>query len=65
MNDIRKAVFNQRLCRARVVVENTIGILKKRFPVLRTGISLKDRELWSDLILVCGALHNMILGFIQ
>ena len=51
VNDIGKAIFNQKLCSARVVVENTIGILKERFPVLKTGLCFKDRELWSELIL--------------
>ena len=49
-NDIEKAAFNQRLCRARVVVENTIGNLKAKFPILRQGLAFLDREIWSELV---------------
>ena len=65
VNDIGKAIFNQKLCSARVVVENTIGILKERFPVLKIGLCFKDRELWSELILGTFYMKKLFFSFFK
>ena len=40
-NDERKKQFNKVFSKCRVVVENVIGILKTRFPILKNGIKFE------------------------
>jgi len=44
----------------RVVVERTIGVWKKRFPILRLGIPLQSVSDQKKLIRALAALHNFI-----
>ena len=59
-------LFNKHLSKARVISEHTIGLLKGRFPLLRSirktvtedKKTLKDILLWLD---ACVILHNFLL----
>ena len=53
--------FNLRLSRARVVVENAIGILKQRFRGI-DPIRLRGRESQRVLVLAGVILHNFLQG---
>ncbi|XP_055997773.1 putative nuclease HARBI1 [Ostrea edulis] len=58
-NDVRhKERFNSALCRTRVVIEQTYGILKRRFPCLAVGLRTKpDRA--CQYVVACVVLHNI------
>ncbi|XP_056015330.1 putative nuclease HARBI1 [Ostrea edulis] len=58
-NDVRhKERFNSALCRTRVVIEQTYGILKRRFPCLAVGLLTKpDRA--CQYVVACVVLHNI------
>lgn len=58
-NDVRhKERFNSALCRTRVVIEQTYGILKRRFPCLAAGLRTKpDRA--CQYVVACVILHNI------
>lgn len=54
-----KRIFNQHLSRARVVVENTFGILSSVFRIFRRPINLKI-ETVNDITTTCVLLHNFL-----
>ena len=56
-----KRRFNNDLCKARVTIEQVIGILKSRFPILKRGLKFKSMETCGKVIICCAALHNYIL----
>ena len=56
--DRRQELFNVGHARERVVVENTIGILKKRWHILHVGLKLSPGRS-SRAILACAVLHNV------
>lgn len=45
----------------RNVVERSYGLLKRRFPILHSGMQLKRLELIQKVIVVCCMLHNMCI----
>ena len=53
-----KRRFNTKICKDRVLVENTLGQLKSRFPMLRTPIRLSLEKVPS-FIVACCVLHNV------
>ena len=57
----RRKRFNRVLARGRIVVEQTIGSLKMRFPYLLDRLRCR-REFASKVIVVCAALHNFLLS---
>ena len=57
----RKRRYNDEFCGARVLVENTIGIWKWRWRVLRGGTGFHDMEKVSKCINGLAALHNFII----
>jgi hypothetical protein len=42
-------------------IEQTFGILKGRFRILRTGILIEDETKIDDIFMTCCCLHNMLL----
>ena len=48
--DIEKAIFNKLFCGKRVVIEHIIGILKRKFKILKNGIPFRDMEKVSQII---------------
>lgn len=54
-------IFNFRLSRARIVVENAFGLLSVRFRVLRKPIEL-DPEKTTKIVLATCCLHNYLLS---
>ena len=61
MDDESKQQYNRDFRRARVVVENCIGMLKARWPVLLKGLRFLDMAKCSKAIEVFVALYNFIL----
>lgn len=59
--DPRKRRYNYDLTKCRVIIEQVIGILKARFPILHNGLKFKSMELCGKVIICCAALHNFIL----
>ena len=57
----RIGAFNKAHSRARNPVETTIGIVKARFPVMKTGPRFEEMEDVSKLVQICFALHNFLL----
>ena len=53
-----KRPFNTKICKDRVMVKNTLGQLKSRFPMLRTPIRLSLEKVPS-FIVACCVLHNV------
>lgn len=58
---VADSLFNRRLCRGRVVVENAFGMLKQSFRELFTKSDLHVTFL-PDVIVYCAILHNMLLN---
>ena len=54
-----KARFNESHKKARVSVERCIGILKRRFPSLQSGLRLRVQKC-SRVIQLLSAIHNFI-----
>lgn len=50
--------FNKALCKTRVVIEQTYGILKRRFPCLQSGLRI-DPEKSAVITVACSVLHNI------
>ena len=61
LSDPKKRRYNRHFCAARVQIEQVIGQLKARFPILAKGLRLKNLRLCSKVIAVCAALHNFLL----
>ena len=59
--DQRKRRYNYDLSKSRVIIEQVIGILKSRFPILRNGLKFKSMTLCGKVIICCAAIHNFIL----
>lgn len=59
-----KIVF-ELFCRSQIatrnVVERSYGVLKRRFPILHSGMQLHRLELIQNVICVCCVLHNICL----
>lgn len=53
-------ICNNRICRARRVVENAFGILASRFEVFRAPIRVRSINSINQVILACVALHNFL-----
>lgn len=45
--------------KTRFIVENSLGILKNEFPVLKYGFRIKEPQKISAITLACVALHNI------
>ncbi|XP_053379515.1 putative nuclease HARBI1 [Mercenaria mercenaria] len=52
--------FNNSLCRARVLIEQSFGILKRRFPCLQVGLRMSP-ERAALVTLACVVLHNIAM----
>ena len=63
VEDPGKAEFNADLCGDRSSIENTIGIVKKRFTIMKHGFTYPDLTKCSKAIQCCCALHNFILKY--
>ncbi|XP_033750280.1 putative nuclease HARBI1 [Pecten maximus] len=50
--------FNRSLCRTRVLIEQTFGVLKARFPCLRFGLRMTP-EMAVSTTSACVVLHNI------
>ena len=55
-----KELFNLRHASLRNVVERTIGILKRRFAVLRKGFEGMNKAFHNQVVLSCCLLHNFL-----
>lgn len=63
--DVKKAIFNYRLSRARRVSENAFGLLSQVFRIFYTPIALK-LEVTDNLIMTTCCIHNMLRdGFLE
>lgn len=63
--DVKKAIFNYRLSRARRVSENTFGLLSQVFRIFYTPIVLKPK-VTDNLIMTTTCIHNMLRdGFLE
>lgn len=51
--------FLARFRKTRFIVENSLGILKNEFPVLKYGFRIQEPQKVSAITLACVALHNM------
>lgn len=54
-----RELFNKRHASLRNVIERTWGVLKKRFPILKTFMEFKI-ETQVKIVIACCALHNFI-----
>lgn len=57
----KRRKFNRRLSKGRILVENTIGALKMRFPALKNTMRIR-RKNFSTLLVACCIIHNMMIG---
>jgi len=61
-----KEFFNHKLSQGRIYIEHTIGILKARFPCLKSlSVRIKGKKSLSfalNIINACGVLHNLLLS---
>ncbi|KAJ3698464.1 hypothetical protein LUZ61_002169 [Rhynchospora tenuis] len=58
-----KELYNHRHSSLRNVVERTIGVVKKRFPIIASGNEPSyDVETVSDIFFACCVLHNFLMG---
>ena len=60
-NDPAKAAFNKAFKLARTLIENTIGIVKRRFSVLGGILPFRCLDKVSMVIQCLMALHNFVL----
>lgn len=54
-----RRIYNYRLSRARMVVENTFGILTTRFKIFKRNITLPPQKV-RKIVLACCHLHNFL-----
>lgn len=54
-----RELYNQSQIRTRTCVERSYGILKRRFPVLATGMKLTSLETIRKVIVSCCVMHNI------
>lgn len=59
-HDDAQARYNRAHCRTRVVIEQSFGILKRRFPCLHYGLR-NHPERCCSIILACFILHNVAM----
>ena len=59
--DPNKAAYNQAFKLARTLIENVIGIVKKRFSILGGVIPFRCLDKITKVILSLMALHNFVL----
>jgi len=56
-------LFNHRHSSLRNVIERTFGVLKKRFPIIASGIEPHYFvDTMTDIVLACRILHNFLCG---
>ena len=55
--------FNDAHCKTRVIIEQSFGVVKNRFPTLRTGLRLADPVRAAKVARVPFILHNVCLNF--
>uniref|UniRef100_A0A6P7FDT2 Nuclease HARBI1 n=1 Tax=Diabrotica virgifera virgifera TaxID=50390 RepID=A0A6P7FDT2_DIAVI len=58
-NDIKKRIFNYRLCRSRRVVENAFGILAQKFRIYMRKLNSKPGNVENIILATC-ILHNFL-----
>ena len=58
--DEKERRFNAALCRARVLIEQSFGILKRRFPCLQVGLRMSP-ERAAYVTMACVVLHNIAM----
>ena len=51
--------YNRRLSRGRILVENGIGALKMRFPILKNTMRIRRKNV-STIVMGCCILHNLM-----
>ncbi|XP_060592355.1 putative nuclease HARBI1 [Ruditapes philippinarum] len=59
-SDEKERKFNSALCRARVLIEQSFGILKRRFPCLQVGLRMLP-ERAALVTMACVVLHNIAM----
>ena len=57
----RRRRFNKLVSSTRIVVEQSIGTLKMRFPVLQQTMRVKATNA-SKIMLACAAIHNFLIN---
>lgn len=58
-----KETFNYCLSSNRMRIENAIGIIVKRFPIMRNEFRFRDEVLVNYIIVACAILHNLCLDW--
>ena len=58
---VQKTLFNRKLPRASIIVENAFGILQQTFRELHTASDLHV-TLVPDVVMCCCILHNLLFG---
>ncbi|KAJ8313498.1 hypothetical protein KUTeg_008059 [Tegillarca granosa] len=53
-----KVSFNKALCKTRILIEQTFGILKRRFPCVKLGLRVESRKC-TKVVIACAVLHNI------
>ena len=59
----QKELFNYCLSSNRMRVENTIGIIVRRFPILRQEFRFSSELLVNQIIVACCILHNLCIDW--
>jgi hypothetical protein len=62
LTSLARKVFNYRLSRARLTIENTFGLLAARFRIFHTNIHVQKLENVDNIVLAAVALHNYIMS---
>lgn len=57
--DIKKRIFNYRLCRARRYIKCTFGILENKWRIFHRPINV-SQEFSKDIVKACVILHNLV-----
>ena len=57
-----KELFNLRHASLRNAIERAFGVLKKRFPIIASGMVVKyDVDTISNIVVACYILHNFLM----